>query len=57
MILYSILFYFITFNYHYTTITTATIVIVIIKGNLEVKFPKIWIDDKQRWEELESREK
>jgi len=28
----------------------------IIEGSLEVKFPTIWTDEKQRWEESERRE-
>ena len=27
----------------------------IIEGNLEVKFPIIWRDEKQRWEESEKK--
>ena len=27
----------------------------IVEGNLEVKLPTIWIDEKQRWEELEEK--
>ena len=26
-----------------------------IEGNLEVKLPTIWTDEKQRWEESETR--
>jgi hypothetical protein len=26
-----------------------------IEGSLEVKLPKIWTDEKQRWEESEKR--
>ena len=29
---------------------------VIAKGSLEVKLPTIWTDEKQRWEESETRE-
>jgi hypothetical protein len=28
---------------------------VVIDGSLEVKLPKIWTDEKQRWEESEKR--
>jgi len=28
---------------------------VLIEGSLEVKFPTIWTDEKQRWEESEKR--
>ena len=28
---------------------------VIIEGSLEVKLPKLWTDEKQRWEESEKR--
>ena len=29
---------------------------VIAEGSLEVKLPTIWTDEKQRWEESETRE-
>ena len=29
--------------------------VYIIEGSLEVKFPTIWADEKQRWEESEKR--
>ena len=28
---------------------------IIVEGSLEVKLPTIWTDEKQRWEESETR--
>jgi hypothetical protein len=38
------------------THTPTSIYIYIIAGNLEVKLPTVWADEKQRWEEPERKE-